>query len=148
MLLRDDRQVAVGTVETLCFETAGSYANAAEKIEAASLALVFARLAEERRQLAIELAAHIRMLDDLPKQPDPDREVLGQMLTGIKAILSGDAQATFIEERTDAEEKLVAAAQEALRHTLPAETQSMLRQIREHAESAKRELTSARTKEG
>ncbi|WP_292931815.1 hypothetical protein [Noviherbaspirillum sp.] len=39
------------------------------------------------------------MLDDLPKQPDPDPEVPGQVLTDIKAILSGDAQATFIEER-------------------------------------------------
>lgn len=144
MLLRDDRQVAIGAVETLCFETADSYASAAESIEAAPLARVFARLAEERRQLAIDLAAHIRMLDDLPKQPDPDREVLGQILIGIKALLSGDAQATFINERADAEDRLVVATQEALRHALPAATQSMLHRIREHAESAKRELNAAK----
>ena len=144
MLLRDDRQMAVNAVETLCFETADAYAAAAAKTADPSLARLFDALAGQRRELAAELARHIRALDDLPQQPDPDREALDHVLDGIKAYLSGNADLALIDAREQAEDKLVAASQEALRHDLPAETQALLDRIAAHAVSTKRELAAAR----
>lgn len=148
MLLRDDRQMAVSAVETLCFETADAYVAAAAvaaKANRPALVRLFDGLAEQRRRLASELAAHIRALDDLPKQPDPDREALGLVLSGIKALLSGDAQDALIDARLRAEDALAAAAHDALQYELPSETRSMLERIQAHAESSRRELTAART---
>lgn len=144
MLLRDDRQVAVNAVETLCFETADSYEAAASQTGTPVLAGLFSGLAQQRRLLAAELAAHIRALDDLPQQPDPDREAIGQVLSGIKALLSGNADAALIEERLQAERKLADAARDAAQFDLPAETRDMLLRIGAHAESAQRELDKAR----
>lgn len=144
MLLRDERQMAVNAVETLCFETADAYAAAAAKAADPSLARLFETLAGQRRQIAAELAAHIRALDDLPQQPDPDREAFDHVLDGIKAFLSGNADAALIDAREQAEDKLAAASGEALRHELPAETQSLLKRIEGHAASTKRELAAAR----
>lgn len=143
MLLRDERQMAVNAVETLCFETADSYANAATKTDDASLTELFGKLATQRAQLAAELAAHIRAMDDLPQQPDPDREALEHVVSGIKAFLSGNARAALVEERMRGEDGLIASARDALRQELPPETRSMLERILAHGESAKRELTDA-----
>lgn len=144
MLLRDNLQMAVNAVETLCFETADGYASAAARTERPEVARLFADLAAQRNQLAAELAAHIRALDDLPQQPDPDREAMVQMLSGIKALLSGDANAALIDERTQAEDKLAAAAHDALLLELPSETRSMLERLLAHVASSKQELAAVR----
>lgn len=145
MLLRDDLQMAVNAVETLCFETADGYASAATRTDQPEVARLFADLAAQRNQFAAELAAHIRALDDLPQQPDPDREAMGQVLSGIKALLSGDAHAALIDERMQVEDKLAAAAHDALRHELPAETRSMLERLLAHVVSSKQELAALAT---
>lgn len=144
MLLRDDRQVAVNAVETLCFETADGYDAAASTTRTPQLAELFSGFAQQRRTLAAELAAHIRALDDLPQQPDPDREAIGQVLSGIRAMLSANADAALIEERLQAEQKLADAARGALQFDLPAQTRDMLLRIRADADSVQRELDRAR----
>lgn len=144
MLLRDDRQMAVNAVETLCFETADGYEAAASKTGTPQLASLFGELAQQRRQLAAELAAHIRALDDLPQQPDPDREAIGQVLSGIKALLSGDVDASLIDERMQAERKLSDAVRDTMQVELPEETRAMLLRIGTHAESARHALERAR----
>lgn len=144
MLLRDDRQMALNAVETLCFETADAYAAAAARADQPEVARLFAGLAAQRKQLAAELAAHIRALDDLPQQPDPDREAMGQVLSGIKALLSGDAHAALIDERMQAEDKLAAAVHDALLQELPSETRAMLERLLAHVVSSKQELAVVR----
>lgn len=144
MLLRDDRQMALNAVETLCFETADAYAAAAPRTDQPEVARLFDGLAARRNQLAAELAAHIRALDDLPQQPDPDREAMGRVLSGIKALLSGDAHAALIDERMQAEDKLAAAAHDALQQELPSETRAMLERLLAHVVSSKQELAAVR----
>jgi len=148
MLLRDEKQMSVNAVERLCFETADHYEAAASELGADHLAQVFAALAAERQQLAAELAVHIRALDDLPQQPDPDREAISHMLSGIKALLSGDMRASLVADCERGEEALVSAVHAALRQDLPPEMHAVLRRILAHAESAQRELTAASRSSG
>lgn len=143
MLLRDERQMALSAVETLCLETADHYASAADKCGGAALARLFGELAKQRLGLAAELAVHIRAQDDLPQMPDPDREAIVQVLSGIKAFLSGDE--TLIDERTSAERKLIEAAQDALRQELPAALRTLLERTLAHADTALQKLADARS---
>ena len=143
MLLRDERQMSVNAVEKLCFETADHYEAAASELGDDRLAQVFTALAEERQRLAAELAVQIRTLDDLPQQPDPDREAVSHMLAGIKALLSGDMRASLVADCERGEEALVSAVHAALRQDLPPEMLEVLRRVLAHAESAQRELTAA-----
>lgn len=143
MLLRDKRQMALSAVETLCLETADHYASAEGKAGAAELARLLGELGQQRLALAAELASHIRAQDDLPQTPDPDREAIVRVLSGIKAFLSGDL--ALIDERSSAELELVEAAQEALRHAQPPETQILLERILAHAEAALQQLADARS---
>lgn len=144
MLLRDEPQMALSTVETLCFETADSYASAAKRTGDQELSARFETLAAQRRELAADLAAHIRALDDLPQQPDPDREAFQNMVSSVMALLSGDARTALIEERIQGEEALAKATREALQHVLPPDTLSMLHRLLAHAESTRNELGAAR----
>lgn len=143
MLLRDETQMAVSQVETLCLGSADHYAVAAEKAGDAMLAKLFAELAHGRRQLAAALASQIRATDDLPQPPDPDRAAVGEVLADIKGWLSGDARSTLIGESERAEEKLAAAAREALAHELRPEMRSVLQDILSDAQAASKKLAAA-----
>jgi len=143
MLLRDEKQMSVNAVERLCFETADHYEAAASELGDDRLAQVFASLADERQRLAAELAVHIRTLDDLPQQPDPDREVISHMLAGIKALLSGDMRASLVADCERGEEALASAVHAALRQKLSPDMHAVLRRILAHAETAQRELAAA-----
>ena len=144
MLLRDEKQMSVNAVERLCFETADHYEAAASELGGDRLAQVFAGLAEQRQQLAAELAVHIRTLDDLPQQPDPDREAVAHMLSGIKALLSRDMRASLLADCERAEDALIHAVHAALRQDLPPEMHAVLGRILAHAEAAQRELMAAK----
>lgn len=144
MLLRDDRQIALNEVELLCVRSADHYAAAASRTDDDALAGLFGSLAEQRRLLADELATHIRALDDLPQQPDPDREAVENALTGIKAFFSGDARGTLIDERADEEEMLATAVRTALQQDLAPDTHALLKRIFAHADTAKQALDAAR----
>jgi len=143
MLLRNEMQMALNEVESLCIETADHYAAAAQRAEAPALAQTLTELGSERLHLAEELGGHIRALDDLPKSPDPDRETVGDILEGIKAFLSGDAQRSLIEDRLRFEDKVADAVHQALRLDLPPETQALLSQILGHVDKARTQLGAA-----
>jgi hypothetical protein len=143
MLLRNEQQLALNRVETLCIETADRYAAAADATDDPALSGLFGELAQQRRKFAAELADHIRALDDLPQPPDPDRETVDELLTSIKAFFSGDQRDTLIDERKKLENELAEAAQAGLEHSFPDETKILLRQLLAHAETALGQLDAA-----
>lgn len=143
MLLRNDQQLALNKIETLCIETADHYASAAGNTDDQALSRLFGELARQRRQFAVELADHIRALDDLPQQPDPDRETIDDLLTSIKAFFSGDQRDTLIDERKKLEQDLAEAAQAGLQQALPGDTKILLRQLLSHVDSTIRRLEQA-----
>lgn len=144
MLLRDDRQMAIARVETLCIEATDRYASAAEKADTPALAGLFTELAQQHRQFVAELAHQIRAIGDLPQPPDPDKETIEDVLTSVKGWLRGDVQGTLTEDRARGEEALADAARDALAHELPADLRALLQEILAHAEAAKDRLADAR----
>lgn len=146
MLLRDDRQMAISEVETLCMEAAERYAAAAGKADDATLAALFSELANQHQQFAAALARHIRADDDLPQPPDPDREAVKDVLTGIKSLLQGGARDTLLDEREQGEEALANAVRVALKLENPDEERTLLEDILAHAKAAKGKLSAARAR--
>jgi len=143
MLLRNEQQLALNRIETLCIETADRYSAAAGATDDPFLSSLFNELAGQRKEFAAELADHIRALDDLPQQPDPDRETVDELLAGIKAFFSGDQRDSLIDERKKLEHELAEAAQAGLQQPLPAEAKMLLRQLLSHVDKALQQLEAA-----
>jgi uncharacterized protein (TIGR02284 family) len=144
MLLRNEAQMALNQVESLVVESADHYEAAAGKTDQAPLSQLLTELAQERRQLALQLAAHIRALDDLPQHPDPDREAVGDLFTSIKTFFSDNISDVVIDERLRFEDKLAEAVQQALQQELPQDTKTFLQNISSHIASAKLRLEQIR----
>lgn len=144
MLLRNNQQLALNEVGTLCIESADHYATAAGKTSDPQLAQLFTELEAERRELAAELAAHIRALDDLPQEPDPDMEAVEHLLTSVKALFSADERGILIGERVQFEHKLAEAVRAALQEDLPEDAKALLARILAGVEAAMRRLEAIR----
>jgi uncharacterized protein (TIGR02284 family) len=144
MLLRNEEQMALNDVESPLVESAHHYETAAGKTHDSQLAQLFAELAQQRRQLAAELAAHIRALDDLPQYPDPDRETVEDLLTSIKTLFSQDERNTLLDEREQFEDTLAKSVETALQHALAQNTKTLLERILSNVEAAKHRLSAAR----
>lgn len=144
MLLRNQEQMALNRVETLCVEAAGHYESVAGKTSDAVLSGLFSRLAARRHVLAEELAMHIRSLDDLPQYPDPDSEAIKNILTSIKTLFSTDESNTLIDERVNSENEIASATREAQSMTQRDDTKAMLGRILSDVEDAIAQLTAAR----
>lgn len=143
MLLRNQQQLALNQVETLCIEAADHYEAAAHQTDDPKLVELFEELAEHRNRLAAELATHIRAMDDLPQAPDPDRETADDVLSAIKSFFSADGRETLIEDREEFEHRVAEAAQAALQQPMPESTKLLLGRIVAHAEEACHLLSAA-----
>jgi hypothetical protein len=144
MLLRNEQQLALNQIETLCIATADHYEAAADSIEDAALSRLFGELARQRREFAVELADHIRVLDDLPQQPDPDRETVDGLINSIKAFFSDDQRDTIIDERKKLELELAEAIHAGLQQALSEETKMFLRRLLSHVDAAIHQLEQSR----
>jgi uncharacterized protein (TIGR02284 family) len=133
MLLRDDRQIALSQLETLCIQATDSYVSAAERTDDMELKQAFTELEKEYGHFASELASQIRALDDLPKSPDPDRETIEHALSAVRGFLSGHARETLLADQEQHERKVEEAAREALEQTLSGEADALVRRILAHA---------------
>jgi uncharacterized protein (TIGR02284 family) len=92
----------------------------------ADMESLFADAAGEHQHFAAELAAYIRLSDDQPKLPDPDKETVELFFTSIKAKLAANERQTLIEDQIKAEQKLCDAIETALQRVLPAHIQQLL----------------------
>lgn len=144
MLLRNQQQLALNQVETLCIEAADHYQAAASQTEDPKLIELFEELAEHRNRLAAELASHIRAMDDLPQTPDPDREAASDVMSAIKSFFSADSHDRLIEDREQFEHRVAQAAQAALEKPMPEPTRLLLGRIMAHAEEACHLLSAAK----
>lgn len=144
MLLRDEKQMALNRVEDLLFAAAEQYENAATRTGDAALRDLFSARAQEHRSRAAGLAEHIRRSDDLPTQPDPDRETANEIISEIKALFSADADRILIDERLAVENELEQAAGEALAQDFPPDTRTYLEHLQAESENAKAKLVAMR----
>jgi hypothetical protein len=126
-MLRDERQTALSGAIEACLHAAHVHQEGADLIGESSAGL--RQLAALRRRDAEILAAHLRRLGDLPKEPDPEYEAAADLLSHIKAALAEDERAQVVARSQDAEDRLAAALAEALAQDLPSDCHSDVERI-------------------
>jgi hypothetical protein len=143
MLTRDNEQILLNEIHVLCMEAADHYEAAGLKEGVADMEGVFSEAAQQYRRLAAELAAYIRLNDDQPKMPDPDRETLDLFLTSIKARLANNERKMLIQEHAKIEQKLSETIKAAMECDFPPDVKSLLKDILAKANSMQHILRSA-----
>lgn len=144
MLLRSEEQMALNQVQSLVVESADHYETEAAKTHDEQLMQLFSQLVQERRQIAAELAARIRALDDLPQHPDPDKETLSELFTSIKAIFADDERNTLLEDRLRFEDRIAETARSVLEQPLPEDTKNAISAVLSSVERTKHRLQEMR----
>jgi hypothetical protein len=115
-MLRDNRQTAlIGAIEA-CLHAAHVHEDGAGRIGEDTADL--RQLAARRRQDAEILAAHLRLLGDLPMPPDPEYEAVTDLVSHVKAVLTGDERGQVLERSQAAEEALAETLRQALNEDL------------------------------
>ena len=145
MLLRDDVQIALNDVESLCMEAVDHYAAASERIGTGPLAELMQDLAEQRKREADALADQIRAMGELPKGPDKDSEDVRELLSVITDLFSGNNHASVIDAREHAEARLADAVDAALKHPLPPALRELLVAMQSSIRDARRRLAEHRS---
>jgi uncharacterized protein (TIGR02284 family) len=145
-MLRDDKQTALNDVIYAVKDSAHHYREAADIVSDVGLADLFRTIARQRETLVTELEVHIRRLHDLPREPDPDREIVDAVITRLKAALTGDERLSVLDEREQAEDELRACIEVALAQALPEATQAVLTRLLNEAIATQERLFTARQK--
>ncbi len=140
-MFRTDEQVAINEVLIRLHHTADHYADAAEAITDSSAAEKYRNDSAACRALVDELAGLIRSSGELPPQPDPDREFLEQAITRLSAGVSPEDKTIFAEALANREAAVVEAADSALAMTLPADIETLVRQIKNGAVERRQDLS-------
>jgi hypothetical protein len=135
MLMRDSERVLLNEIHVLCMEAADHYRAAMAKPCLADMGSLFANAASEHQNFAAELAAYIRLNDDQPTLPDPDKETVELFLTSFKARLAMNERQTLIEDQVKTERKLCGVIQTALQSALPTHVKLLLEGILEKINS-------------
>jgi hypothetical protein len=126
-MLRNDRQVALSGAIEACLHAAHVHEDGADLSAEDSARL--RQLAARRREDAEILAAHLRRLGDLPKEPDPEYEIAADLMRHIKAALAEDQRVQVVARSQDAENRLAAALEQALAQDLPPDCRGDLERI-------------------
>jgi hypothetical protein len=126
-MLRDERQIALNGAIEACLHAAHVHEDGADRIGEDTAGL--RPLAARRRRDAETLAAHLRLLGDLPMEPDPEYEVATDFLSHIKAAFAADEQDALLERSRAAESALTEALRHALSQDLAPDCRSAIERI-------------------
>jgi uncharacterized protein (TIGR02284 family) len=140
VLTRDSEQILLNELHVLCMEAADHYRAAMAKPCVADMESLFADAASEHQNFAAELAAYIRLNDDQPKLPDPDKETIELFFASIKARLATNERQALIEEQVKVEQKLCETIQAALQSALPVHVKQLLEDMRAKIKSMQQVL--------
>lgn len=111
-MLRDDRQTALSDAIEACLHAAHVHEEGADQLGADAAAA--RQLAARRREDAETLAAHLRRLGDLPKEPDPEYEAAADLVNRVRAALAEDERPLALARSKEAEDALAAALEAVL----------------------------------
>jgi uncharacterized protein (TIGR02284 family) len=131
MLIRDERQLMLDDIVKHCRKLAARYQQNASLAEDSVLAGLFLEISRERRELADVLENHQRRLGWLPAAPDPDAELVEELITKVKIAWSEDHRRELLAEMLQAEDRLAALIAAALRHEIPAAIKEVLQRMQE-----------------
>ena len=131
-MLRDERQARLNDLLVACKATAEDYEQAAELAESSALTEFFRATADYRWELADILARQVRDLHDLPREPDPDRQLLDHALTRLKAVLHLVSDEGIVGERCRDDLELYELARSAEELDLPEPAQAVATRLLFH----------------
>ncbi|MDX1711728.1 MAG: hypothetical protein R3316_11400 [Rhodovibrionaceae bacterium] len=141
-MLRDDKDVALDEVFEAGAVVVDGYRQAAELSESDDSRSAFERLAARRQATLDDLRARLLENDQLPADPDPEREALGLFIERVRALLSPEPSATVVEDRKAEERKLKHTVEKALGFDHSPDVAAKLNALSEEAEAALEELES------
>jgi hypothetical protein len=119
---RDEQEVALNDVFSLCLEIADHCEDASARLRERSdapLAQLLDQVAAQRRAQAARLRRLLRARDELPDEPDPDREAVHRAVAWVKAVVADDEERTLLEMRLEQEQRLAELCRRALALDLP-----------------------------
>lgn len=115
MLIKNDKQVALDQVNRLLRLSSHQYDDASRRIEDPALSDWFAQLAIERAHYSEQFEERIRQAGELPNRPDPDKELVSNLLEEIREIFTSDHIPHELHQRALLETALETALEQASR---------------------------------
>ncbi len=146
MLIKSDKQVACDQVNQLLRLSADQYDDASNRIADSALANWFAELAGARRQFSEQLEDQIRQAGELPSRPDPDKELLTNLLVGLKEAFFSDHIAHELQQRDALEAELAEALRQAQRLHQEPGMAGLLAKLAEHVTTVRAQIEEKLTK--
>ena len=138
-MLIDPIEVALNDLHQALREQADHLDDAATLLETDAASGLFRSLAEERRQMALDLEPHILKIA-LPKSSNPEKELVQKIITRAKAAFSSDERSSIIRERLRADEQLNRRVTTALRESVTPELRHLLAGMAERLSQRQGEL--------
>ncbi len=142
MLIKNDKQVSLDQVNQLLRLSADQFDDASRRIDDAPLADWFAQLASERRDLSCELEELVRQSGELPSRPDPDKELVTNLLTGLKEAFAVDHIKHELQQRDLVEADLENALMEAQRMNQEPGMTALLSKLAAHVNTVRSRIKS------
>ena len=138
-MIRDELQVVLNDVEAVVTEAAEGHARLAEELRARDhpRAADLEALAGRRRRVSETLGERLRALGDRPREGDPEYQSVLEMLARLRASFAENDVETLLEERAEAEARIVEAVDAALdQDALPDDLAAMLTELKDDARRA------------
>lgn len=142
MFIKNDREVAFDEVNRLLRLSGDQYRDAAARMDDPALVEWLMQQATRRLALSEQLEQLIRQTGELPARPDPDQELVKNVLAGIKEAFSRNHVAYELEQR-DLLEIELAGAIEVARHYHPApDMEQFLVELASHVHEVREQIGS------
>ena len=139
-ILRSEQQVALQELYRLAQESADHYRDSADFVDDASTTRLFKHIADEREELAQQLAQAIRGTGDLPAAPDADREAGEQLIHRLHAWFTADQTRDVLQQRLSAEQELAQVLRDNRNATTSDIYQALHQSFTSHVEQTRQSL--------
>ncbi len=139
-LLRSDSLVALNDLLVACREAASCHRTAADTCPDPDIAKDLAALAQDREDMAENLAETLIAMDDIPNAPNEEKELIEATLTRVKSLLGESEILQLLEDCRTKEQRVAEAADVAVAQKLDKSLQRKIASLRDDATSRMADL--------
>lgn len=142
-MIRDELQTALDEAIVSLQDEAVQTRDAADRLaDDDQLAALLRANAEQYEHYAGELKPDLQSLDDLPREPEHESEILEGLVSRIQAALSGDPRASVLNERIAGIERVLTCMDAALSAQPPQPIADHLHATQRFLQNARQQLQS------
>jgi hypothetical protein len=131
---RNERQRKINDLLVACQASVDNYEHVAALVESPALAEWLRAVARYREHLVPLFEEQVRELKDLPRVPDPERQLLEHALARFKAAMPTGDPNQVLDERFQTDQEMLALAKSAREEALPKGALSLLEEFITHLE--------------